>query len=100
MGQRIVIDGRRVVDDSIIISTDRSLTGTDGEGYDSHDQAAAATTFPAGLAVELFESDDAITRVYVSQNVVVITRSGGWDDAASDAASRIVEEFFLFYPEG
>ena len=100
MGQRIVIDSRRVVDDSIIISTDRSLTGTDGEGYDSVDEAAAGTTFPAKLAIELFESDDATSRVYVSQNVVVVTRSAGWDDTAADTASRIVEEFFLFYPGG
>lgn len=99
MGQRIVIDGRRVVDDSIIISTDRSLTGTDGEGYDSLQEATAGTTFPAKLAAELFESDDAIGRVYVSQNVAVITRDGAWDDASADAASRVVEEFFLFYPE-
>ena len=100
MGQRIVVDSRRVIDDSIIISTDRSLTGTDGEGYDSLEQASRGTTFPAKLAVELFESDDATTRVYVSQNVVVITRSGGWDDAAGDTAAGVVEEFFLFYPEG
>lgn len=99
MGQRIVVDGRRVVEDSIIISTDRSLTGTDGEGYDSLEQASAGVTFPAKLAVELFEADDATTRVYVSQNVVVITRAGGWDDDG-DAAARVVEEFFLFYPEG
>ena len=99
MGQRIVVDGRRVVEDSIIISTDRSLTGTDGEGFDSLEQASAGATFPAKLAVELFEADDATTRVYVSQNVVVITRDGGWDGVA-DAAARVVEEFFLFYPEG
>lgn len=99
MGQRIIVDGRRVVGDSLIISTDRSLTGTDGEGYDSLDQATAGTTFPARLAVDLFESDEALARVYVSQNVVVATRDGGWTDDARDAAARIVEEFFLFYPD-
>jgi hypothetical protein len=99
VGQRIKVDGTRVIDDSIVISTDRSLTGTDGEGYDSSEAAAAASTFPAKLAVELFESDDALTRVYVSQNVVVATRADGWPDEAADSAKRVVEELFLFYPE-
>lgn len=99
MGQRIKVEGTRVIDDSILVSSDRSLTGTDGEGYNSLDEAASASTFPARLAVELFESDDAIDRVFVSQNVVVVTRSGGWTDEASDSVTRIVEEFFLYYPE-
>lgn len=99
MGQRIVVESRRVIDDSIIISTDRSLTGTDGEGFDSVDEASASPTFPAKLAVELFESDEATSRVYVSQNVVVVTRSGGWNDDAAATAQTVVEEFFLFYPE-
>lgn len=99
MGQRIKVEGTRVIDRSILISTDRSLTGTDGEGYDSSEAAAAASTFPAKLAVELFESDDAISRVYVSQNVVVATRPDGWPDDVSESAQRVVEEFFLFYPE-
>ena len=98
MGQRIEIDDARVVDNSIIISTNRSLTGTDGEGYDSLDQASEGTTFPAKLAVDLFESDGEIERVYVSQNVVVVSRSGGWPDEAASSASTVVEEFFLFYP--
>jgi hypothetical protein len=99
VGQRIKVDGTRVIDASLLISTDRSLTGTDGEGYDSSEAAASGSTFPAKLAVELFESDDAIVRVYVSQNVVVVTRADGWPDEASESAQRVVEEFFLFYPE-
>lgn len=100
MGQRIKVDSTRVIGESIILDTDRSLTGTDGEGYDSGEAASGASTFPAKLAVELFESDEALTRVYVSQNVVIVTRSGGWPQDAAEAASKVVEEFFLFYPEG
>jgi hypothetical protein len=99
VGQRIAIDRTREVDDSIIVSTDRSLTGTDGEGFDSPAAAAAGTTFPAKLAVELFEVDEVIRRVFVHQNVVVVTRNGGWTTEARDAAGKVIEEFFLFYPD-
>lgn len=99
MGQRIEIDSTVVVDDSVIVSTNRSITGTDGEGYDSAEEAADGTTFPAKLAADLFASDDALTRVYVSSNVAVVTRGGGWPDDAVASASQVIEEFFLFYPD-
>ena len=98
MGQRIEIDSTRVIDDSLLVSTNRSFTGTDGEGFGSPGAAAAGTTFPARLASDLFEADDAIRRVFVSQNVVVITREDGWTPDATAAASVVVREFFLFYP--
>jgi hypothetical protein len=98
MGQRIEIDGVRLIDDAAIVATNRSLTGTDGEGYASLDEASAASTFPAKLASDLFEADDRLTRVFVHQNVVVMTREGGWPDDATSAASKVIEEFFLFYP--
>ncbi|MGI9584831.1 MAG: hypothetical protein ACR2N7_04510 [Acidimicrobiia bacterium] len=100
MGQRIVIDNTVVVDDSIIVSTDRSLTGTDGEGFASAAEAGEATTFGGKIAVDLFESDDAIERVFVSSNVIVAKRSSGWDESASATTEKVIEEFFLFYPEG
>lgn len=99
MGQRIEIDGTVIVDSSIIVSTNRSLTGTDGEGYDSGEAAADADTFAADLAVELFEADEKVTRVYVSSNVVIVSRAEGWADDAATTASNVIEEFFLFYPE-
>ncbi len=98
MGQRIEIDSTRVIDESLLISTNRSFTGTDGEGFGSSEDAASGTTFPAKLAADLFEADDAIRRVYVSQNVVVITREDGWTADATASASTVVGEFFLFYP--
>jgi hypothetical protein len=98
MGQRIEIDGLRVIDDAAIVSTNRSLTGTDGEGFASLDDATQGDTFPARLAVDLFEADDQLTRVFVHQNVVFMNRDGGWPDHARDVASKVIEEFFLFYP--
>ncbi len=99
MGQRIEIDSTVVVDDSLIVSTNRSITGTDGEGFDSAEEAADGSTFPAKFAVDLFASDDALTRVYVSSNVAVIKRDGGWDDDSVASGSKVIEEFFLFYPD-
>jgi hypothetical protein len=97
MGQRIEIESSRVVDDSVIVTTNRSLTGTDGEGFASADDAGEADTFGAKLAVDLFESDDDIARVFVTSNVVIIGRAEGWSDATTDAANNVISEFFLYY---
>ena len=43
-------------------------------------------------------SDSAIDHVYVRVNQVVVRRQGGWHDAAADAASVVVSEFFRYYP--
>ena len=98
MGQRIEIESAIVVDDSLIVSTNRSLTGTDGEGFDSAIEARDGGTFAAKLAYDLFEMGSAIRRVFVASNVIVVTRDGGWPTQTKDATSRIVEEFFLYYP--
>ncbi|MCL1598982.1 MAG: hypothetical protein M3094_07345 [Actinomycetia bacterium] len=98
MGQRIEIESVVVVDDSLIVTTNRSLTGTEGEGFDSATDARDGDTFAAKLAFDLFEVDSAIGRVYVTSNVVVATRDGGWTTQAKDATAHVVEEFFLYYP--
>jgi hypothetical protein len=97
MGQRIEIESRRVVDDSVIVTTNRSLTGADGEGYASADQSSEVETFGAKLATDLFESDDDISRVYVASNVVIIGRDAGWSGASTDAVTDVISEFFLYY---
>lgn len=88
-----------MIDNTAVLSMNRSLTGTDGEGYESAEDASGATTFPGQLASRLFAADDALTRVYVDQNTLLVTRAGGWDDAAMTTTSTVVEDFFLFYPE-
>ncbi len=97
MGQRIEIDGSRVIGDSIIFTTSRGLTGADGEGYATADEASNESTFAAKLASDLFESDDTITRVYVASNVAVIRADGTWDSARISGATKVIEEFFLHY---
>jgi hypothetical protein len=97
MGRRIEIERSQVVEDSVIVTTNRSLTGTDGEGYSSPDQAGEASTFGARLASDLFESDDALSRVFVSSNVIVIRRRDGWTPAVVDHVSGVIQDFFLYY---
>jgi len=99
VGQRIEVDSTTLIDDTAVFSTNRSLTGTDGEGFTSREEASSSDTFPARLASELFEADDALTRVYVDQNVLVVARSAAWDDTSTTATERLIEDFFLFYPE-
>jgi hypothetical protein len=97
MGQRIEIEGTRVVDDSVIFATSRSLTGADGEGYASPDEASEADTFGAELASDLFESVDGVNRVFVSSNMVVVRGGGEWGEVNLQAASTVIEDFFLHY---
>lgn len=97
MGQRIQVEGTTVIGDSAIFATDRGLTGMDGMGFDGIEQARASDRFPAQLAARMFGEDDAARRVYVASNEVVVTRDGGWDEAAVAASGDVIETFFLFY---
>jgi hypothetical protein len=99
VGQRIEIDGTTVVDGTVVFTTNRSLTGTTGEGYSSADAAGDADTFAGKIAAELFESDASFDRVYVDQNALVVTRAGSWDTESVEAASHVIEDFFLYYPQ-
>ena len=98
MGQRIEIDGTTVVDGTVVFMTNRSLTGTTGEGYRSSETAGETDSFAGKVAVELFEADPSLDRVYVDQNAVVITKDDTWTDESVAAASQVIEDFFLFYP--
>ena len=97
MGQRIEIESNRVVGDSMIVTTNRTLTGTDGEGYDSTEQAAATDSFGGRLAVDLFESDGDIGRVFVTSNVVIIERANAWSESTTETATEVISGFFLYY---
>jgi hypothetical protein len=96
MGQTIEINGSRRIGDSLVVDTDRSLAGQDGEAY-TPGQASTSDTFPARLAERLFESDPAIQRVFVMSNAVTVTRSGGWTDEAEASVHDVVARFFRFY---
>jgi len=100
MGKPIEISNATVVDDVLLLDTDRSITGQDGTGYDSPEAAAEDPSFPGQLAARIFETVDGVGHVFVSSNQTVIGRPAGWDDAARSAAEAAVANFFVFYPEG
>ncbi len=100
MGKPIEISGATVVDDTLLLDTDRSITGQDGAAYDSAAAAGDDPSFPGRLAARIFESVSGVTHVFVASNQTVIRRSGGWDDASRSAAADAVSRFFVFYPEG
>jgi hypothetical protein len=102
MGQTIQIWDANVVADMLLVSTDRSLTGQDGETYrpsspTNGDPVDPDAIFPAQLAARLFQSDSSVDHVYVMSNVLSIRRQGGWDDASVAATREVVASFFLFY---
>jgi hypothetical protein len=85
------------VEDVLLITADRSLTGQDGVAYGSAAAAEADPRFPGLLAVRLFASDHAIDHVFVASNQVVVRRLGGWDEEPIASATGIVSDFFLYY---
>ncbi|OFW67381.1 MAG: hypothetical protein A2Z12_06690 [Actinobacteria bacterium RBG_16_68_21] len=99
MGKPIEVLGSTVVDDVLLLDTDRSLTGQDGVGFDSSEIAAATPTFPGRLASRMFAADTGISHVFIASNQVVVGRRGGWDTAAAGATSAAVSGFFVFYAD-
>lgn len=97
MGQAIEVEAARI-GDAAVFSTDRSITGQDGVSYSSGEEARADARFPGLLAARLFEAIESLRSVFVSSNEVVAERKGGWDDEALNLASRVIGDFFLFYP--
>jgi hypothetical protein len=97
VGQSIVIESTESIDDSIIVTMNRSLTSQVGEGYDSHAAADDSDSFGALLAGRLFDTDDSIERVYVASNILVLKHRGGVEDASLASLSSVIEDLFLFY---
>jgi hypothetical protein len=97
MGQTIQIWDANVVADMLLVSTDRSLTGQDGETYTPDDSILSEAIFPAQLAARLFQSDPSIDHVYLMSNVLSIRRPGGWDETSIASTREVVANFFLFY---
>jgi hypothetical protein len=97
MGQPIEIVSSTVIDEVLVIDTDRSVSGQDGAGFESLDDALAVDTFPALLARRLFEELDGLAHVWSASNAVVVGRPGGWDDSTAGTAEDVVRRFFVYY---
>lgn len=97
MGQRVVVHETAVVDDAVIIATDRSFTGMEGVAYEAAPEPGS--DFVDVLAERIFSSDEFVRHVYVSMNTIVTVRDGGWDEEGVARIAGIVEELYLFYPD-
>lgn len=96
MGQTVKINDVTRVGDVLIIDTDRSFTGQDGETVTP---SLPGSGVPGLLAAELFGLDLGIDHVFVQQNAVTVRRPEGWDDDSSDRVASATTTFLRFYGE-
>lgn len=99
MGKPIAIHDTTVIDEVAVIDTDRSITGQDGAGFATPDEAAAGGTLPAYLAGRLFEGVDGLENVFAASSQVVLRRGQGWDDDSLEVVRQVITDFFVFYDE-
>jgi hypothetical protein len=99
MGQSISITTTTVDGAIAAFHTDRSITGQDGEAFDSAAQATEAGTIPGGLADRLLSAIDSIDHVFVASNQVVVRASAPWTDDDLATARTIITDFFVFYAD-
>lgn len=83
-----------VLGDTLLIDTDRSLTGQDGQ--------TLTADFPGDsvlgrLAVALFGLGVGIDHVHVLQNTISVRGSSAWDEAAIDQVRQATGNFLRFY---
>ena len=95
MGQAIEVSAS-VIDDIAMFDTDRTITGQDGQSF-TRDETSSGVSIPGNLAASLFDSVAGIDHVFVASNQVVVRRPHGWDDHVISAATKAIEDFFLFY---
>lgn len=82
--------------DVLMIDTDRSFTGQDGQAIGPDLDADGV---PAVLAGRLFDLGLGIDHVFILQNTVTVRRPGGWDDVASAAVADTTHSFLRFYED-
>lgn len=94
MGQPIEIKGIVVMGNVLLVDTDRSFTGQDGQVITPDDPGHSV---PAKLAEKLFDLDLGIDHLHVLQNTVSIRRDGEWDEQSVDRVNETIQAFLRFY---
>lgn len=84
--------------DLLLIDTDRSFTGQDGEVITP--DRRGGEDVPAVLAGRLFDLDLGIDHVFVLQNTVTVRRVGDWDEGSTAAVRQVTNTFLRHYPDG
>lgn len=96
MGQTVQIKDIVALGDILIIDTDRSFTGQDGEASTPGNTGSGV---PGLLATGLFKLDLGIDHVFVQQNAVTVRRQGGWDADSKEKVTDVTGSFLRFYDE-
>lgn len=96
MGQTVVIRDSVTIGDVLLISTDRSFTGQDGQSITPDSKGDAV---PGLLADQLFGLDLGIDHIYVQQNTISLRRHGGWDPELVEQALEVTSSFLQHYPD-
>ena len=96
MGQDVEIKDSVEFGDVLIVDTDRSFTGQDGQAIAPGSSEGGVA---ARLADRLFALDLGIDHVYVLQNAVTIRRPGGWDEDTAGRVTDVTNAFLRFYEE-
>ena len=96
MGQDVEIRNTATVGDVLVMDTDRSFTGQDGQSIGPE---LVGQGVPLQLAKRLFGLEVGIDHVFVLQNAVTVRRPGGWDEESSRAVTETTHSFLRFYPD-
>ena len=96
MGQNVEIKETVTMGDILIVDTDRSFTGQDGQVITPESEG---TGVPAQLATRLFDLGLGIDHVFVLQNTVTVRRSDGWDEDSAGQVTDTTHTFLKFYDE-
>lgn len=82
--------------ESLLIDTDRSFTGQDGQEITPENPGTAV---PGRLAEELFGLDLGVDYVFVLQNTVSVRRPQGWDQSSADQIKAATRAFLRYYED-
>jgi len=96
MGQTVVIKDSVTIGDVLLISTDRSFTGQDGQSITPDSKGDAV---PGLLADQLLGLGLGIDHIYVQQNTISLRRPGGWDPELVEQALEVTSSFLQHYPD-
>jgi len=94
MGQSVEIRDTVNLGNTLLIDTDRSFTGQDGQEITVD---LPGTAVPGLLAADLFELGIGIDYVYVLQNTVSVRRPVGWDAESIARVKNATTGFLRYY---
>jgi hypothetical protein len=94
MGQTVEVRATETLGENLLIDTDRSFTGQDGQEITPGSPGSAV---PGLLADELFGLGIGIDYVFVLQNTISVRRPAGWDSGSIDQVKEIAAGFLRHY---